>query len=45
MKIAIVVQGRFHAFDLAQALVGRGHDVTVFTSPVAMRAGFEHFHG
>ncbi len=32
MKIAIVVQGRFHAFDLAQALLGRGHDVTVFTN-------------
>ena len=31
MKIAIVVQGRFHAFDLANALLNRGHDVTVFT--------------
>jgi glycosyltransferase involved in cell wall biosynthesis len=32
MKIAIVVQGRFHAFDLAKALLARGHDVTVFTN-------------
>ena len=32
MKIAIVVQGRFHAFDLARALINRGHDVTVFTN-------------
>jgi glycosyltransferase involved in cell wall biosynthesis len=32
MKIAIIVQGRFHAFDLARALITRGHDVTVFTN-------------
>ncbi len=32
MKVAIVVQGRFHAFDLAKALKARGHDVTVFTN-------------
>jgi len=32
MKIAIVVQGRFHAFDLARALIERGNDVTVFTN-------------
>lgn len=32
MKIAIVVQGRFHGFDLARALLGRGHDVTVLTN-------------
>ncbi len=32
MKIAIVVHGRFHAFDLARALIDRGHDVTVFTN-------------
>src|SRR5260370_27264184 len=32
MKIAIVVHGRFHAFDLARALLGRGHDVTVLTN-------------
>ncbi len=31
MKIAIVVQGRFYAFDLARALA-RKHDVTVFTN-------------
>jgi len=32
MKIAIVVQGRFHAFDLGRALLKRGHDVTLFTN-------------
>jgi len=32
MKIAIVVQGRFHAFDLARALLDRGHAVTLFTN-------------
>src|SRR5439155_8823868 len=32
MKIAIVVHGRFHAFDLARALLQRGHEVTVFTN-------------
>jgi glycosyltransferase involved in cell wall biosynthesis len=32
MKIAIVVHGRFHAFDLAHALINRGHDVTLFTN-------------
>lgn len=32
LKIAIVVQGRFHAFDLAGALLDRGHDVTIFTN-------------
>lgn len=32
MKIAVVVQGRFHAFDLARALIERGHNVTVFTN-------------
>ncbi|MDZ7380078.1 MAG: glycosyltransferase family 4 protein [candidate division KSB1 bacterium] len=32
MKIAIVVHGRFHAFDLARALVERGHEVTLFTN-------------
>jgi glycosyltransferase involved in cell wall biosynthesis len=31
MKIAIVVHGRFHAFDLARGL-SRRHDVTVFTN-------------
>jgi UDP:flavonoid glycosyltransferase YjiC (YdhE family) len=31
LKIAIVVHGRFHAFDLARALLRRGHDVTLFT--------------
>ena len=32
LKIAIVVHGRFHGFDLARALLERGHDVTVFTN-------------
>ena len=32
MKIAIVVHGRFHAFDLARALLERGHEVTIFTN-------------
>jgi glycosyltransferase involved in cell wall biosynthesis len=32
LRIAIVVQGRFHAFDLAKSLIERGHDVTVFTN-------------
>ena len=32
MKIAVVVQGRFHAFDLVRALITRGHDVTLFTN-------------
>jgi hypothetical protein len=32
MKIAIVVQGRFHAFDLTRALSDRGHRVTLFTN-------------
>jgi glycosyltransferase involved in cell wall biosynthesis len=32
VRIALVVQGRFHAFDLARALIARGNDVTVFTN-------------
>ncbi len=32
LKIAIVVHGRFHAFDLAREFLGRGHDVTLFTN-------------
>lgn len=32
MKIAIVVHGRFHAFDLARALGQRGHTVKLFTN-------------
>jgi len=32
MKIAIAVHGRFHAFDLAKALIERGHDITIFTN-------------
>lgn len=32
MKIALIVHGRFHAFDLARALTKRGNDVHVFTN-------------
>ncbi len=32
MKIAIAVHGRFHAFDLALALINAGHQVVVFTN-------------
>jgi glycosyltransferase involved in cell wall biosynthesis len=32
MKIAIVVHGRFHAFNLARALIRQGQDVRVFTN-------------
>jgi glycosyltransferase involved in cell wall biosynthesis len=42
MRIALVVQGRFHGFDLAKGLIGRGHDVSVLTNypaPIAARFG------
>jgi len=32
MKIAIVVHGRFHAFDLTRELIGLGHDVMLLTN-------------
>lgn len=32
MRIAIVVHGRFYAFDLARALMDRGHDVALLTN-------------
>ena len=32
MKIAVVVQGRFHAFDLTRELIGLGHDVLLLTN-------------
>jgi glycosyltransferase involved in cell wall biosynthesis len=32
LKIAIVVHGRFHAFDLAREFLRLGHDVTLFTN-------------
>ncbi len=32
LRIAIAVQGRFHAFDAARALLELGHDVEVFTN-------------
>ncbi len=38
LKIAIVVQGRFHGFDLARELLARGHDVTLFTNYPAWAA-------
>lgn len=43
LKIAIVVHGRFHSFDLANALIKRGHDVTLLTNYpkwVVKRFGF-----
>jgi glycosyltransferase involved in cell wall biosynthesis len=32
MKVALAVQGRFHAFDLGKAMLRRGHEVTVLTN-------------
>lgn len=32
MKIAVVVPGRFHAFNLVRALRDRGHEVVLFTN-------------
>ena len=32
MKIGIGVQGRFHGFELARALLSLGHDVHLFTN-------------
>jgi len=32
MKIAVVVHGRFHAFDLTRELIGLGHEVLLFTN-------------
>ncbi|KYC36867.1 glycosyltransferase [Scytonema hofmannii PCC 7110] len=32
LKIAIVVHGRFHSFDLARELINQGHDLTLFTN-------------
>lgn len=32
LKIALAVQGRFHAFDLAQELIALGHEVRVLTN-------------
>ncbi len=31
-RIAIVVHGRFYAFDVAKAMLARGHDVRLFTN-------------
>lgn len=38
MKIAIVVHGRFDAFELARALAGQGHSITVLTNYPAWAA-------
>ena len=38
MRIALVVHGRFHGFDLAKALIDRGHEVSVLTNYPAMVA-------
>lgn len=32
MRIAVVVPGRFHAFDLVRSLQDKGHDVVLFTN-------------
>jgi glycosyltransferase involved in cell wall biosynthesis len=41
VKIAIVVHGRFHAFDLARELHKQGHHVTLFTNyPAFIAARF-----
>lgn len=41
MKIAVVVHGRFHAFDLARELIRSGHDVCVLTNyPKSVAAKF-----
>ncbi|HVA49254.1 MAG TPA: glycosyltransferase family 4 protein [Pirellulales bacterium] len=32
LRIALVVHGRFHIFDLARELLHQGHDVTLFTN-------------
>ncbi len=32
LKIAIVVHGRFHSFDLARGLIERGNDITILTN-------------
>ena len=42
-RIAVCVQGRFHAFDLARALLEDGHDVWLFTTQppsIVARSGF-----
>lgn len=40
-KIAVVVHGRFHAFDLARELLRLGHDVHLFTNyPACITADF-----
>ncbi len=41
LRIAIAVQGRFHAFDLTRELLRRGHDVQLYTNyPAGIAARF-----
>lgn len=41
MRVAIVVHGRFHAFDMARALLAKGIETTVFTNyPTRITARF-----
>lgn len=39
MRICFVVQGRFHVFDLARALLSLGHDVHILTTEPRLRLG------
>lgn len=36
MKVAVVVQGRFHALELMQGLIAAGHDATLFINYPAL---------
>src|SRR5262245_54116862 len=38
LRIDVVVHGRFYAFDLARALIARGHDVRLLTNYPAWAA-------
>jgi glycosyltransferase involved in cell wall biosynthesis len=41
MKVAIIVHGRFHAFDLAREMIGLGHELCVLTNyPKSVAAKF-----
>lgn len=42
LRLALVVHGRFHIFDLGRELIRQGHDVTLFTNyprPICERFG------
>jgi glycosyltransferase involved in cell wall biosynthesis len=50
LRIAIVVDGRYHAYDAARALLELGHDVVLFTNLPAFIGrrfgiGAQHLHG